>query len=68
VAGQWFFQGTSVSSTNKTDRHNDIAEILTLMVSKSPFSLDDASGHSHVTSNGVLSDLQSHDITVKHSK
>jgi hypothetical protein len=27
VTGQWFSPGTSVSSTNKTDRH-DIAEIL----------------------------------------
>jgi hypothetical protein len=27
VAGQWFSPGTSVSSTNKTDRHN-ITEIL----------------------------------------
>ena len=27
VAGQWFSPGTSVSSTNKTDRH-DITEIL----------------------------------------
>ena len=29
--GQWFAQGTPVSSTNKTDRH-DIAEILLKMV------------------------------------
>jgi hypothetical protein len=27
VAGRWFFLGTAVSSTNKTDRH-DITEIL----------------------------------------
>jgi hypothetical protein len=27
VAGQWFFPGTTVSSTNKTDRH-DLTEIL----------------------------------------
>jgi hypothetical protein len=27
VTGQWFSPGTSVSSTNKTDRH-DMAEIL----------------------------------------
>jgi hypothetical protein len=27
-AGQWFFLGILVSSTNKTDRHNDIAELL----------------------------------------
>jgi len=26
AAGQWFFPGTQVSSTNKTDRH-DIVEI-----------------------------------------
>jgi len=38
------------------------------MVSKSPFSLDGAFGHLHVTSNGMSSDLPSHDISVKHSK
>jgi hypothetical protein len=36
VAGQWFSLGSSVSSTNKTDRH-DIAEIL-LKVALNPIS------------------------------